>query len=204
MPPSQTTHELKQQLSQLQEKHDELNKKLQEKEAHFFTVLNNTSDSIVRIDSQLRPVYANQAFYDITGFTPEQYLGYSNEEIGLPRELCDLFREKHLEVFKNANPLKFKFKYPTANNGTRMFEAQVSPEFNGKKNITTLISCIRDISELNAKEKALVLAQEQWQHTFNSISDWVSIIDDHCRILKTNKSCQGQDSSVCLSGRSPI
>ena len=190
MPPTHSNHELKQQLEQLQKKHNELNKKLQKKEAYFSTLLNNTSDSIIRIDRQLRPVYANQVFYDITGCTPDQSLGYSNEEIGLPRELYDLFREKHLEVFKNATPLKFEFKYPTANNETRLFEAQVSPEFNEEKNVTTLLSCIRDISELKTKEKALAQAQDQWQHTFNSISDWVSIIDDHCRILKTNKTCK--------------
>lgn len=198
MPPPQTNHELKQQLAQLQEKHDELNKKLQEKEAHFSTVLNNTSDSIIRIDRQLRPVYANQAFYDTTGFTPEQYLGHSNEEIELPRKLCNLFREKNLEVFKNATPLKFEFKYPTASNdptadnGTRMlsYQAELSPEFNENEGVTGLIACIRDISELKAKEKALAQSRDQWQHTFNSISDWVSIVDDHCQILKTNETCQ--------------
>ncbi|SMC76645.1 PAS domain S-box-containing protein [Desulfocicer vacuolatum DSM 3385] len=191
MPLTQINNELKQKLEQLQKKNDALNRKLQEKEFHFSTVLNNTSDGIIRIDRQLRPVYANQVFYDTTGFTPEQYLGRSNEEIGFPRELCNLFREKNLEVFKNATPLKFEFKYPTAGNGPRMFEAEVSPEFSGEDDVATLITCIRDISELKAKEKALVQAQDQWQHTFDSISDWVSIIDDHCRILKTNESSQG-------------
>ncbi|GAB6143425.1 PAS domain-containing sensor histidine kinase [Desulfocicer niacini] len=190
MPSSQTNHDLKQQWDQLQQKHEALNKLLEEKEAQLAMILKGKSDAIVRIDRQFRNVYANQAFYDTMGFSPDQYLGSTNEEVGISVELCELFREKYLHVFETASPVTFEFEYTTPANGISAFQAEVSPEMDEKGHIPTIISCIRDISELKQKENALAWAQEHWQHTFDSISDWVSIVDDDCRILKTNESSQ--------------
>ncbi len=184
-----TEDKLQQRLATLQAEQEVLNRILLKKEPDLSTVLRNTSDCIVRIDRKLRHVYANQAFYDITGFKPEQCLGCTNEEAGFPRELCDLFREKYLQVFTEAVPLSFEFELSTPANGVRIFRAEVFPETGGMNNdYGTILSCIQDISELKAKEDALAQAQAHWQHTFDSISDWVSILDDSCRILKTNRS----------------
>ena len=123
-------------------------------------------------------------------FSPDQYLGRTNEEIGLPGELCDLFRKKHLQVFETGSPQAFEFEFSVPVDGLRTFQAEVSPEPDQEGNISTIVSCIRDISELKYKENALARAQAHWQHTFDSISDWVSILDRDCRILKTNQSCR--------------
>ena len=189
MTPPHKEDKLQQRVVTIQAEQEALNQILLKKEADLSTVLQNTSDCIVRIDRQLRHVYANQAFYDITGFDPGQCLGRTNEEVGLPKELCELFREKYLQVFTRALPLSFEFELSTPLNGVRVFRAEVFPETNeGEGDGNTILSCIQDISELKAKEDALAQAQAHWQHTFDSISDWVSILDDGCQILKTNKS----------------
>lgn len=45
----------------------------------------------------------------------------------------------------------------------------------------------RDITDLKQQEDALRLAEQEWQHTFDSISDLVSIHDSEFRFLKVNK-----------------
>lgn len=45
----------------------------------------------------------------------------------------------------------------------------------------------RDITDLKGQEDALRLAEQEWKHTFDSISDLVSVHDANYRFLKVNK-----------------
>jgi len=48
----------------------------------------------------------------------------------------------------------------------------------------------QEISERKQDEIALVNAKNQWEKTFNAVWDWVSIIDQNHRIIRSNKACK--------------
>ena len=130
-------------------------------EGNMASVLNNTKDGIVRIDRNFRHIFANPAVYAATGLSPEQYLGKTNEEIGMPEDLCTFWREIHEGVFRNRNPKTVEYTFMTANRGERFIQAIVTPEFDEDKEVATIICVFRDITELkNAEsEKNAVIAK---------------------------------------------
>ena len=45
----------------------------------------------------------------------------------------------------------------------------------------------REIAERKRVEDALQLSQQEWETTFNAMSDWISVIDAEWRVLRTNR-----------------
>lgn len=43
---------------------------------------------------------------------------------------------------------------------------------------------------IREKDDRLNTARNRWQQTFDAMSEWISIVDDHCRIQRTNKNCE--------------
>lgn len=126
--------------------------KLLESDRNMSTVLNNTQDAVVRIDRGFRNIFANPSLYSATGLTPEQYLGKTNEEIGLPENLCAFWRKKHKEVFSSGQTDYFEFSFDTVNKGKKVFQAAVCPDFNANNEVETIISFMRDITKLKEVE----------------------------------------------------
>ena len=125
---------------------------LQESERNMASVLNNTQDGIVRIDRNFRHIFANPALYAATGLSPEQYLGKTNREIGMPEELCTFWHEIHESVFQNRKPEIVEYAFKTVNRGERVLQAVVTPEFDEDKEVATIICVFRDITELKKAE----------------------------------------------------
>ena len=129
-----------------------MEKALQDSEQNMASVLNNTQDCVVRIDKNLRYIFANPIMYKMTGLSVEKFLGKTNEELGMPEELCSFWKEKHEAVFSSGKPITFEFNFSTVTNGERIFQAIVTPEFNKDDNVETIISFIRDITDLRIAE----------------------------------------------------
>jgi len=142
---------------------------LKESERNMSTVLNNTQDVVVRIDSNYRHVFANPALFKATGLSPEQYLGKTNEEIGMPAELCDFWHEKHESVFRNGKSEIFQFVFSTVDEGERIFQAVVNPEFNREGAVETIISFMRDITELKNAELQKNAVIDELKHALDEI-----------------------------------
>ncbi|MHC4986777.1 MAG: PAS domain-containing protein, partial [Planctomycetota bacterium] len=52
---------------------------------------------------------------------------------------------------------------------------------------TWLQATVRDITERKRAEQAVLRANSEWERTFNSVPDLISIIDDQYRILRVNQ-----------------
>lgn len=71
--------------------------------------------------------------------------------------------------------------------GRRFMDVRYYPYQAENGMITGVVVNSRDITDLRQQEEALRLAEQEWQHTFDSISDFVSIHDGNFRFLKVNK-----------------
>jgi len=171
--------------------------RLSESERSISTLLDNTHDAVVRIDCHLRHIFANSALYNAIGMTPEQYLGKTNEEIGFPEHLCSFWREKHLEVFATGKPKYFEFNYPTFDKGERTFQAAVCPEFNDNKEVESIISFMRDITELKLAESekdAVIDKLEKALYEIKTLSGLLPICS-HCKKIRDADGCWNQIES---------
>lgn len=130
----------------------QMEKELRESQQNMASVLNNTHDLIVRLDRNFRHIFANPALYAATGLSPEEYLGKTNEEIGMPEELSHFFKTKHEKVLATGKPEVFTFGFRARNESLKEFQAVVTPEFNTDGEVETVISIMRDITELKQAE----------------------------------------------------
>jgi PAS domain S-box-containing protein len=129
--------------------------KIQLNEQNMASVLNNTQDLVVRIDKNFRHIYANPALYKANGLSPERYIGKTNEEIEFPEDLHSFWREKHEKVFKTGNAEAFEFAFSTIDKGNRLFQAIVTPEFDNNRQVKTIVSFMRDITEQKQAEEQI-------------------------------------------------
>ena len=129
-----------------------LEKTVRESERDIASVLNNSQDGIVRTDRNFRHIYANPALLNAVGLSKEQYIGKTNREIGFPEELCSYWRRIHEYVFQKKLSKTSEFSFPTVNRKERIFQAITSPEFNENGKVETIITIIRDITDLKKTE----------------------------------------------------
>lgn len=125
---------------------------LRDSQENMASVLNNTRDGIVRLDKNFRYIFANPSMHRATGLSREQYIGKTNQELGMPEQLCVFWQEQYKNVFHNGEAITSEFNFVTAHRGERTLQSIISPEFNENNTVETIICIIRDISDLKQAE----------------------------------------------------
>ncbi len=164
--------------------------KLLESERNMASVLNNTQDIVVRIDRNFRNIFANPTLYTVTGLTPEQYLGKTNKEIGMPEALCDFWRKKHDKVFNSGVPEIIEFSFPTVNNDERVLQAIISPEIDDCNEVKTVISYIRDVTDFKLAETEKNIIIEKLEKTLAELVTAQQHINQLEKVLPICSNCK--------------
>jgi PAS domain S-box-containing protein len=130
-------------------------------------------------DEQGKPVN-----YRILNVNPayEKHTGVSSSEaIGkLGNELYGTETAPYLDEFTKKFPYQFETYFPPME---RYFNISVTSPATGQ-----FATIFTDITERKKIQEALRASQQQWEATFNSMTDWVSLIDfETHRVLRTNR-----------------
>jgi PAS domain S-box-containing protein len=88
---------------------------LKESEARFRSIAENIPDIIARFDRELRHLYVNRAVEPITGLSQEDYLGKTNRELGMPKDLCDAWDNIIRGTFESGEPYSGAFELESQN-----------------------------------------------------------------------------------------
>ncbi|MEO8197636.1 MAG: response regulator [Thermoanaerobaculia bacterium] len=96
----------------------------------FRTLIENLPDVIARFDTDLRHLYVSPTIQSLTGRPPEEHLGKTNRELGMPPELLERWETALLRVFASGRPEQLEFAYP-AQSGIVQFDCRLVPEFGG-------------------------------------------------------------------------
>lgn len=116
-------------------------------ESSFWAIAECSHDIIVRFDRQLRHVYVNPAVTRETGIRVEAYIGKTNEELGHPKELCNIWNTLLRRVFQTKKPLKHQFEFD-GGNGVKRYDSTIIPEFDNDGKVEFVLSYVRDITDL--------------------------------------------------------
>jgi diguanylate cyclase (GGDEF)-like protein/PAS domain S-box-containing protein len=129
------------------------------KDQTFRSIAENSPDVILRLDTNLRYLYVNQAAERATGWSADRIIGNTNQELGIPKNLSTKWSAVYRKVFETGQPGTKEFDFPTPL-GTRSFLSHVVPEYDENGRIKTILSVARDITARKALERELlVLAQ---------------------------------------------
>ncbi|NLH48958.1 MAG: PAS domain S-box protein [Myxococcales bacterium] len=150
---------------------------LQESEETFRALAENSQDTIMRFDRQLRHLYANPAVERETGIPPEKFIGKTHEELGFPPELCRLWGEAITRVFDRAQPVRVEFQLPAGG----WIDWILMPEFAADGSVKAVITSARDITELKKTEQALHESESRYRLIATNVGDviWTTDLDLH-------------------------
>jgi PAS domain S-box-containing protein len=122
--------------------------------ASFETLARNAPDIIARFDRELRHVYVNPAVIAATGRSPDEIIGRTNAEIGVPRGSLELWTETLRQVFETGTPAELGLSLDTPA-GERDFDARFVPESAGVgEAVESVIMIARDVTERRRAERA--------------------------------------------------
>jgi PAS domain S-box-containing protein len=167
--------------------HKELEVALHESEAHYRTLFETSPDAILLYDADLKLTMANQAAATLYGLErPEEMVGLSAFEFLAPESLT-WARKLDQERTASENFIEAEFTLLRKDGSSFIAETRTSILRNPDGSPQAFLAVAKDITERKRAEEKLVQAQEEWERTFNAISDLVMILDEQHRIVRANR-----------------
>jgi PAS domain S-box-containing protein len=123
---------------------------------NYSVLVESAADSIARYSRDLRFIFVNPAFEQLSGFSRDQVIGKTYREAGFPEESAALWEPTLRQVFETGKPLKREIIQPRPSDGQiRILERVITPEFDplGSGEVTTVLTFSRDITERKQSER---------------------------------------------------
>jgi two-component system sensor histidine kinase UhpB len=98
---------------------------------------------------------------ELTGIPSHEYLGKTNEELGMPDDLCRLWNENLFMVIETHSPRTFEFRFTGQDGVERSFQSNVSPEIDSDGAVRTVVSIVRDVTDLKRMQTELERSQSE-------------------------------------------
>jgi len=121
------------------------------RESHFRSLAEHSPDAILRFDPDLRLIYANPAARSLPGLDQQAPLGRPLAETGVPVSLADPWSAKLQEVMRTRTVATADL----STGGTaepRHYQALIAPEAGRDGAVQSLLSIVRDLTELKEAE----------------------------------------------------
>ncbi|MEW6601476.1 MAG: diguanylate cyclase [Nitrospirota bacterium] len=191
-----TKEQLIEEITELRRKVDELEtlragrrmveESLQKSEGKFRSLVDSTDDSIYLVDSENRYLYINKKHLSRLGLTERKALGHKYDEFHTPEETSE-FGEKVSAVFKTGKSSMHEYNSRRDN---RYFLQTLSPvrESDGRITAVTIVS--KDITDRKQVSEAILQSIQDWEDTFNSITDMITIHDRDFNIVRANRAAE--------------
>ena len=164
--------------------HKRVEEALRKSEERYRTLFEESRDAIFTTSQEGKILDANRSMVNLFGYSREETIGLKAMERYVFSEDRLRFQQKiEREGFVRDYEIKLRKK-----DGTEMdCLLTATVRRTGDGNILGYQGIIRDITDQRQAEKKLKQASEEWELTFNSINDLISIHDEDFRIVKVNK-----------------
>lgn len=166
-------------------------RKLQESEAHYKSLAENMPSVLMRYDRDLRVVYLSPQAEKITGIPTEQFVGKTNREVGMPKDLCDIWEAAIRQVLQTGANQDLEFEFPVADGcSSKAFYLKLAPEFSSDgSTVQHVLGISTDITERKRQEEKiakltrLYAVLSQVNEAIVRIHDEESLYSEICRIV---------------------
>lgn len=118
---------------------------LLQREHEYMALAEHSPDIIARFDRTRRYVYVNSPIEAATGLGRGQFIGKRNVELGLPRQVIELWERSMEATIRTAQEQRFEFVFPGPA-GDRVYEARMVPEFGPSGEVETVLCVSRDVT----------------------------------------------------------
>jgi PAS domain S-box-containing protein len=164
-----------------------MGKALRESEKRFWLLYEHAPLGYQRLDENGYFLEVNQAWLDTLGYERQEVIGRGFGDLLVP-DYQDRFGNEFTK-FKTAGEIHWVEFNMLRKDGTQVPVAlggQIEREEDGRFKWAHCI--IHEISKTKgSQEDALDRVSQEWERTFNAISDLVMVLDDQHKILRANK-----------------
>ncbi len=133
---------------------------LQQREREMRTLADNTPDVLARFDRQHRHLFVNAAIERASGLRPEQVIGRTNSELGMPPELTAHWHQVVDEVFASGEQRQLEFVFPSPT-GHRSFQARLVPERDEHEQVQQVLAIVQDVTVERHAQQAVRDAEQR-------------------------------------------
>ena len=148
---------------------------LQESEERYRALVENSPDSIFRIDKELRFLYGNHGS-DTLKLSPEKLIGRNFKELPLSEEIINIWVENIEKTVATGKTQEIEFEFQSIR-GLLFYHSHIIPEYSARGEIESLLLVNRDITESKKAEIALKESEKRFRSLINNSSDLIRILD---------------------------
>ncbi|SMD02021.1 PAS domain-containing protein [Desulfocicer vacuolatum DSM 3385] len=159
------------------------------------TIINAIPSIICLKDGGGRWIIVNEYSRDLFQIRDIDYIGKTNEELA---DLNPFYQEALLNgvsTDKKAWELKKNFQseeiIPRPDGFMMTFDMVKIPLFHSDGRPYALVVAGLDVTERKKAERILKQAKDEWEKTFDAISDIITIIDKDYKVVRANKAARG-------------
>ncbi|KPK02407.1 MAG: hypothetical protein AMK71_02360, partial [Nitrospira bacterium SG8_35_4] len=157
---------------------------VQEEKARSESILAALADAISIQDVNFRILYQNRAHIDMLGEHAGEYCYHAYQGKEHVCENC------HLAMSFHDGKIHTMEQSRSTDNGKLYYEIKSSPLRNSKGEIIAGIEVVRDITARRRTEEFIEESKKDWESTFDTIEDMITIHDKDFNIIRTNKAAQ--------------
>lgn len=151
----------------------------------FRTLVDYSNDAIFVINPETARIEnANERACNRLRYSLEELLGKTTLDIDGVIATMDQWR-KHVAELKSQGALTFESTHRRADGSD--FPVEISVVYTETPDGDYLVAVARDITERKKAEAQLLMARQEWDRTFDAISDVVTVQDMDMRIIQANK-----------------
>lgn len=148
----------------------------------YRSIVENINE-IIAVAQGDRFEFVNNKLSEITGYSIAEIMSMPFLEIVHPEDR-QLVLQHYQDRFKTRKRTEYDFRILTKDGVTIWLQSNaVVIDWNGKPAALNLLTNITDRKQL---EHALVNAKDEWENTFDAVRDWISIIDENRKIIRSN------------------
>jgi two-component system, LuxR family, sensor kinase FixL len=140
----------------------------------FRGMVDNSPDMILRLDTELRNLYANPTARRLLGIEPGEGAGKKEGETGDPEGFHLSLAGICKAVLESGKTGEWKFGLPTPE-GEIFLESRIVPEFSMSGSVISLLLIARDVTARVREEDALRVYVERLEQSNRSLQEFASI-----------------------------
>ncbi len=164
------------------------NEELAEWKEFLGTVINAISDPIFVKDIDHRRVLINDSYCRFMGRSRDELIGKSDYEI-CPRPLAEDLTRRDKCVFESGREKNAEETLTDAAGSARTFLTKKCLHHDKKGN-RFIVGIARDITGRKEMEELLLRAKTEWEETFDTIDEAITVHDTAFNILRANKAAE--------------
>jgi PAS domain S-box-containing protein len=153
---------------------------LMSSKARYKELADSITDVFFAMDRDLRYTYWNKASEELTGIAAEDALGKHLYDVFPETEETKAAEKEYVQVLETGKPRSFVNEY-TLNGKKRWFDINAYPTAAG------VSVFVRDITERNWMEKALVDEAVRRRVLFDNARDGIVVLDEDARVVDANR-----------------